>query len=67
MTWHVAVCGNATTPAWWSMWKAERQFLPVGLLPNVAADLHVSLGTAGLMVRPGISLLAGDGAGQPGR
>jgi predicted MFS family arabinose efflux permease len=32
------------------------EFVPVGFLPNVAADLHVSLGTAGLMVLvPGLS------------
>ena len=26
------------------------EFLPIGLLPSIAADLHVSVGTAGLMV-----------------
>ena len=26
------------------------EFLPIGLLPSIAADLHVSIGTAGLMV-----------------
>ncbi|WP_203923449.1 MFS transporter [Rugosimonospora africana] len=32
------------------------EFLPVGFLPNVSADLHVSLGVAGLMVLvPGLS------------
>lgn len=32
------------------------EFIPVGFLPNVAADLHVTLGTAGLMVLvPGLS------------
>jgi predicted MFS family arabinose efflux permease len=32
------------------------EFIPVGFLPNVATDLHVSLGTAGLMVLvPGLS------------
>lgn len=32
------------------------EFIPVGFLPNVAAALHVSLGTAGLMVLvPGLS------------
>src|ERR1700712_3251309 len=26
------------------------EFLPIGLLPSIAADLHISIGTAGLMV-----------------
>lgn len=31
------------------------EFLPVGLLSNIAADLHISVGTAGLMVTaPGV-------------
>jgi predicted MFS family arabinose efflux permease len=35
------------------------EFLPVGFLPSVAADLHVSLGAAGLMVLiPGLSAAA---------
>lgn len=65
--------GNSTTMReWLSVFAVAisafafvtTEFLPVGLLPHIAADFHVSMGAAGLMVTiPGIvAALAAPGA-----
>ena len=65
--------GNSTSPREWLSVCAvaisafafvTTEFLPVGLLPHIATDFHVSTGAAGLMVTiPGIlAALAAPGA-----